>query len=875
MPDEEEDDDTFGDFEFVPSSSAAAVAFPSFPFVSKQQTTSAEDDEWGDFVDSTLESHPPSNDLFASQNTPLNSSDVHFSDPFGSLRVDVPEAHLSPVKSETKQWEKPRGALPLSLFGDEEKSEEEESETDNFMFKSADVFPTKTTVENGSSSAKRVSNTSITDLIANLYGSAEQIRTETAIKSDLPTNEDDFDENGWEFKDALSEISGGNGDSSEEQKVSEVLGLAGDAFLGSGNQVEKKAASSLSSENGHADRNFWGTFVGNEGEQNAVYTFGVDVELSTNSEIPAKDIKVAKGAVGSLSAKNGDVEGDFWGAFEGNEGYKQEQNAVCTFGVDFEVSTNNKIPANGIEAQHGTEGGSFDENGVFGDESWKFDDGFSVIGAQSVNSGTEQKSLEVSSFDKVASSDSRIQKIEENGEDPPRMPVSCPSNGGLDLDKLFEVQDGFVPKPSSDGRNGMNGFNLKVDAGLDDLISNLYAPEEPISVANLEKGAADNGVELLQSSLNDDLVNGEPDWDETDWEFKDASSETKMEDKIVGSWNNMSQDAPSNFKLQKFVEFYSKLKEESHALAFYHLEGLKKVKVAAALSGEEEKVMVLNEEIQSAFAKLGEETVAFEKVHPVEHLPGHHDRQLLQTLQDPDFGVFDSEYHLSSLLSLAQKDLNAAVRLFKHASLVNHILMMASMEEQTAYVSVWSKIVVVCAQELQHGSMIWKQSLQKKVQRELLLKPQALQYFLALREIYRVAEIIKASATLYRPWILLNSGQATNILSILNDCTTIWSEAGIKEVLEGMSDSASLGYDGSIKLPQESTESICDLDADALWSSSWQGYPVCRVSLLSSGLMQDIKTVLWNEEYLFVTLANLWANMISCDPPHLPHILIH
>lgn len=30
--------------------------------------------------------------------------------------------------------------------------------------------------------------------------------------------------------------------------------------------------------------------------------------------------------------------------------------------------------------------------------------------------------------------------------------------------------------------------------------------------------------------------------------------------------------------------------------------------------------------------------------------------------------------------------------------------------------------------------------------------------------------------------------------------------------------------------------------------------------------------VVWNGDHYFLTLANLWANLISIDPPNLPHV---
>lgn len=52
------------------------------------------------------------------------------------------------------------------------------------------------------------------------------------------------------------------------------------------------------------------------------------------------------------------------------------------------------------------------------------------------------------------------------------------------------------------------------------------------------------------------------------------------------------------------------------------------------------------------------------------------------------------------------------------------ILKLGSVEEQEYYVSTWSSILSVCAQELKHGVSIWKQSLQKNVQSQILSEPE-------------------------------------------------------------------------------------------------------------------------------------------------------
>lgn len=64
------------------------------------------------------------------------------------------------------------------------------------------------------------------------------------------------------------------------------------------------------------------------------------------------------------------------------------------------------------------------------------------------------------------------------------------------------------------------------------------------------------------------------------------------------------------------------------------------------------------------------------------------------------------------------------VELIKHATTMLKILTLVSLEEQSTYVSTWSKMLSVCAQELKHGAWIWKQSLEKKVHNQIISEPQ-------------------------------------------------------------------------------------------------------------------------------------------------------
>nr|GMD22204.1 probable serine/threonine-protein kinase DDB_G0282963 isoform X1 [Ipomoea batatas] len=118
----EDDDDSFGDFTFA-----------SFPPNAPQSTIEDDDDddEWGDFVDFSPGSNQPS------QTKPFH-----------------PLAQTD--SSKTAQWVKPPGALPLSLFGEAEDDEED---------KSAHI------------QTKKLSNGSNTDIIASLYNHNPQFQS--------------------------------------------------------------------------------------------------------------------------------------------------------------------------------------------------------------------------------------------------------------------------------------------------------------------------------------------------------------------------------------------------------------------------------------------------------------------------------------------------------------------------------------------------------------------------------------------------------------------------------------------------------------------------------------------------------------------------
>lgn len=71
-----------------------------------------------------------------------------------------------------------------------------------------------------------------------------------------------------------------------------------------------------------------------------------------------------------------------------------------------------------------------------------------------------------------------------------------------------------------------------------------------------------------------------------------------------------------------------------------------------------------------------------------------------------------------------ERDLSLAIELIKHTTTMIKILKLRALDEQQMYVTTWSKMISVCSQELKHGSLIWKQAIEKKIQSQILSESQ-------------------------------------------------------------------------------------------------------------------------------------------------------
>ncbi|KAG6467362.1 hypothetical protein ZIOFF_074835 [Zingiber officinale] len=172
----DDDDGGFGDFK---------VASVNHPFPSRPQQDD-DDDDWGDFMVSPMGSNGP----VGSPSPPPSIFDAFPSDPAPGDKMPTKGAKL---------WEKPRGALPLSIFGEEEADEPQTIEPP--------VIFSPSFSSSGPAKDRKgvVAGGELKDLITSLYGQAPQPEGGQKTGSSLgEAKEEDSDESSWEFKEASS-----------------------------------------------------------------------------------------------------------------------------------------------------------------------------------------------------------------------------------------------------------------------------------------------------------------------------------------------------------------------------------------------------------------------------------------------------------------------------------------------------------------------------------------------------------------------------------------------------------------------------------------------------------------------------------------------
>ncbi|KAD5960561.1 hypothetical protein E3N88_12033 [Mikania micrantha] len=824
MADNDEDDDSFGEFTFAPIQTTVNAPSPV-------PITTGDGDDWGDF------------NLFQNSTTDHN----HKSSP-PSPPPPLPHTHAQP------KWEKTKGALPLSIFGDDE---EQEQENMNDVKQSS--FTGNSGFESGNNGRKSNANLGINDLIANLYGERQQQQNFKAVDngdelnfsamnstvskdplsksnslgclntlSAAVGNQGSDDEGGWEFIDAFSDAK------KDHKELSEKTGSSMGLQSGSHGHIDL-----FTSPNN-------GFFV-----ESHVINSGFDSKLITNYQNGVlADLKVdSKGATNELSSNPiggsdgfDDTFGEFETAFIEHPSEKKKLSEERFDPLSSHDASHRSIDlfstSNGVSDGSHMESNGFDFGQITVVENGFASDPFSQIDCKETKDYSDLQLPDVDADDEsfgkfeatFLESGSKPQGFEVNTKNY-KEPLSL-SIFGIEEDPEADNSLNLEYELFKSSTHGKHTRNPSSDLSINDILSDLYSQAQPMN--------SDGEEDLLQSTSqeyashvvddkdkgndndnnNDNNNDNDDDFNDDSWEYKDASFQLKKENQ-----NSFKK------KLNNCMDFYSNLKDDLCVVASQHLHSLKKAQTTTTLVDEEIKVAALNGETQEALEKLHQKDVISTELHLDDHLERVISlEKYVKTFQLPEYQVLESEYHISRKLLLAESDLPTAIDLINHFMTVLKILTLAPKCEPAEYVSLWLKVISVCSQELNHGTWIWKQSLEKNVHSEILSDKQGRQFIIAIGEIYRAVVILEAAVRFYKPWILLSGADLEGIHGLLEQCHSLWSTSGLEE---------SIPADYLL----DCVRHIQNLDeiaiADQILS---QEESQCRLSLLSPGVIPGLLT---------------------------------
>ncbi|KAL2325497.1 hypothetical protein Fmac_024555 [Flemingia macrophylla] len=869
MAEEEEDDESFGDFTFA--------SFPSQP--ASNDTNTLNDDVWGDFVDGHLSkpSHPFPD--------PLNDN--------SAVAVGAPK--------------KPNGAIPLSIFGEEEEEAEEPA--------SADVFSNGGAVKARSDADASVG---IGDLISSLYTSCNgsvSVSGGPANSNGSKLNSDEEDEDGWEFKSA----EWGTGNKSHGVKAEVPKHDNGALDVGTlldssnGNGISDKGRgwqlefefSPSSATQGHmnlqpgpkSESNDVGTgfamFNPNFGELSSGSGSNQNLEAPKKTDIYPTDMDLFKfdcatphGTINSslTSVSHHSDEWSFGFNFNSNSVGEDSHSSESYFMTKNNQDDNNKSNASPTNMNVDSNVNLFESESAVSEIGTKHEKPLT-------SSENRREALPLSIFgDEIPDTDEHPVS-QDLSPYKPTSPIRSNINSSVsnlsinDLWNLYnqaenQTSHNATPEASENHIHAspeVSGFSLVTgeddiwdfkDASTGTRFSHEFEQKNSFNHAQVNE----NGLQSSPTVINSDLTNADDDFEDDAWEFKDAVSGTASQDhKSTLDHRDLSL-THSSTKLEQtdYVEFYSKLKDELSNYVLFHLHNLKETQNVAALSGEDTKEEALQKEIQELSNILRQDNMSIPDEYLSEdYCPRNvHFDELCEVLKDAKFQTVESEYQLASRLLTAKKDIKSAVELLKDTISTLNILKLGSTEVQLMYLTIWSKIAFVCSQELKHGAYVWKQAVLQNIHDQILSNQKGVQYILALGEIYRVAKIIGASAKLYKPWILSCSIDPKSLCAILNECYSIWLDSGLEEALLNISNQNNSESNDISRDLVKSIKYIHELDVHALQSYVTSGeQTTCQLSALSAGSLPGFKLVTWNGKHYFVKLANLWINLISSDPP--------
>uniref|UniRef100_A0A0E0MJL3 Synergin gamma C-terminal domain-containing protein n=1 Tax=Oryza punctata TaxID=4537 RepID=A0A0E0MJL3_ORYPU len=315
------------------------------------------------------------------------------------------------------------------------------------------------------------------------------------------------------------------------------------------------------------------------------------------------------------------------------------------------------------------------------------------------------------------------------------------------------------------------------------------------------------------------------------------------------------------------IDFYHKLREETLTIIFRFNKDFKEVQKSSMLSNENRVVSVIEREIQEICEKLQDSSLPEGLCVEERATKDVCISELLDSAKEVHLKDFEEEYHLTEKIPMALQDMSLAVELYKHSVSTLHTMEQASKEEQCDYVCAWYSMLWFCAQELKHGVVLWQESCQSNVCNIVI--SQGVQFFIALGEIYRVAQVLNLSMQSFKPWVLADPGMLSKMLVCWNGCKNAWTnglETALRMVVERNNLDALIA-----EVLLESIVDINEIEVASLRCSLPKSKTTCRLTLLPTNLAPGMEVVIWDGDHYFVKVANLWANRISSDPPQFSH----
>jgi hypothetical protein len=348
-----------------------------------------------------------------------------------------------------------------------------------------------------------------------------------------------------------------------------------------------------------------------------------------------------------------------------------------------------------------------------------------------------------------------------------------------------------------------------------------------------------------------------------------SSSDLFSNNKMNSSFKTDESHSSGSTSDCNLIEFYHRLREESLTVMSQHVKDLKEAQKVSTPSDENRKATVIGREIQEIYDKLKDSSLP--KGFGAEVYPSRDVciTELINCIKEEQLKDFQQEYCLAEKIARAMEDTSVAIELYKHSVSTLHTLELASKEEQRDYVGAWYRMLLPSAHELQHGAALWQESYHSNVCDQVIFEGG--DYFIALGEIYRVAQILYLSLQCFKPWVLADPGMFSKIMACLDRCSNAWTsclETALKRVVDSNRLDASVA-----KALMESINNIKELELPSLQNVLPTNEMTCRLSLLPPSVVPGMKLIMWNGHHYFIKVANFWANQISSYPPQLSHTL--